>query len=197
RTGMQKLATARVNQVYEKQTLNQIVSDLAQQAGVQVGTVDTGSTYQYVVAHESKSVLRIILELARREALDVWIDSANKLTVTAFQKTAAAHVFRYGAEILELALDKGDPTADQVRVHGESPSSSSGADTWHWLVMDLSPFRGASGQGVRTRGIQDGAVRTKDLAGSAAASRLRAIRDASTVRRVKLLGNPQGQPAEA
>ncbi len=197
RTGMQTLATTRINQVYEKQTLNQIVSDLGQQAGVRVGTVDTGSTYQYLVAHESKSVLRTILELARREAMDVWMDSDNKLTVTAFSKTAADHVFRHGAEILGLALDASDPTADHVRVHGESPSSSSGSDTWHWLVKDLSPFRGDSGQGLRARGFQDGAVRTKDLAGSAAAARLGSIRDASTVGRVKVLGNPQVKPGEA
>lgn len=197
RTGMQKLATARVNQVYEKQSLKQIVSDLAQQAGVQVGDVDDGSTYQYLVAHESKSVLRIVLELARREAMDVFVDSSNKLTVTAFSKTTADHVFRYGAEILGLALDTGDPTVDRVRVHGESPSSSSGTDTWHWLVKDLSSFRGESGQGVRARGIQDGAVRTKDLAGSAAAARLGAIRDASTVGRVKVLGNPKVKLGEA
>jgi phage protein D len=197
RTGMQKLATTRINQVYEKQTMNQIVTDLAQQAGVQVGTVDNGSTYQYLVAHESKSVLRIILELARREAMDVFVDSSNQLTVTAFSKTAADHVFRYGAEILGLALDTGDPTADHVRVHGESPASSSGTDTWHWLVKDLSPFRGDSGQGVRARGFQDGAVRTKDLAGSAATARLGSIRDAATVGRVKILGNPKVKLGEA
>jgi hypothetical protein len=197
RTGMQKLATTRINQVYERQSLKQIVSDLAQQAGVQVGTVDSGSTYQYLVAHESKSVLRLILELARREAMDVFVDTANKLTVTAFQKTTADHVFRYGAEILGLSLDTGDPTADHVRVHGESPSSSSGTDTWHWLVKDLSSYRGDKGQGVRARGIQDGAVRTKDLAGSAAAARLGAIRDASTVGRVKVLGNPKVKLGDA
>jgi phage protein D len=197
RTGMQKLATTRVNQVYEKQTLKQIVSDLAQQAGVQVGTVDDGSTYQYLVVHESKSVLRVINELARREAMDVFVDSDNKLTVTTFSKTAADHTFRYGAEILGLALDTGDPTADHVRVHGESPSSSSGSDTWHWLVKDLSSFRGDSGQGVRARGMQDGAVRTKDLAGSAAAAHLGAIRDAAKVGRVKILGNPKVKRGEA
>jgi hypothetical protein len=196
-TGMQRLATTRVNQVYEKQTMDQIVGDLARQAGVQTGTVDTGSRYPYLVAHESKSVLRIVLELARREGMDIFFDSSNKLTVTTFQKTTADHAFRYGAEILALQLDAGDPTADHVLVHGESPASNSGTDTWHWLVQDLSPFRGDKGQGVRLRGVQDGAVRTKDLAASAAGARLGAARDAATAGAVEILGNPKVKVGEA
>jgi hypothetical protein len=197
RSGMQRLAATRVNQVYENQSLSQIVQDLAGQAGVQTGTLDTGSRYPYLVVHESKSMLRTIRELALREAMDVFFDTQNRLTVTAFTKAVADHAFRYGAEILDLRLDAGEPSADHIRVHGESPASTQGTDTWHWLVKDLSSFRGESGQGVRARGLQDGAARTKDLAKSAADARLAAIRDGATVGRVTVLGNPKVKLGEA
>jgi hypothetical protein len=197
RTGMQRLAATRVNQVYENQSLGQIVQDLAGQAGVQTGTIDTGSRYPYAVVHESKSVLRTIRELAQREAMDVFFDSQNRLTVTAYSKAAADHAFRYGAEVLDLRLDAGEPTADHIRVHGESPASTQGTDTWHWLVKDLSSFRGDSGRGVQSRGLQDGAARTKDLAKSTADARLAAIQNGSKVGRVTVLGNPKVKLGEA
>jgi len=72
RTGMQKLANARLNQVYENQTLSQIVNDLAGQAGVSVGEIETGNTYPCYVVHEAKSLLAHIRELAMRDGLDIY-----------------------------------------------------------------------------------------------------------------------------
>src|SRR5262249_857500 len=46
-TGMQKLASTRINQIYSSQTSNQIAGDLANQAGADTGTIDAGSTYPY------------------------------------------------------------------------------------------------------------------------------------------------------
>jgi hypothetical protein len=190
RSATERLATTRVNAVYENQSLDQIVGDLANQAGVQVGNVDPGSTYAYLVAHESRNVFRTLLDLAGREGMDLGVDTSNQLRLTKFAKATADHAFRYAAEVLDVWLDAGDPTADHVLVHGESPASTMGNDTSHWLVRDLTPFRGESGNGVRTRGLQDGAVRTKDLAGTAAAARLGAIRDGARSGRVVVLGNP-------
>src|SRR5215212_9501581 len=72
RTGMQRLAGTRLNQVYENQTLGQIARDLAGQAGVQTGDIEPGNTYPYYVVHESKSLLRCLRELTRREGLDLY-----------------------------------------------------------------------------------------------------------------------------
>jgi hypothetical protein len=197
RTATERLAATRLNAVYENQGLDQIVRDLAGQAGVQVGDVDTGSRYPYVVVHESRSLFRTLRELALREGMDLFADRSNLLTVRRFAKTTADHVFRYAAEMLDVRLDAGEPTADHVLVSGESPSSTMGSDTWHWLVRDLSPFRGESGSGVRTRGIQDGAVRTKDAAATAANARLGAVRAAATSGSVSVLGNPAVDLGEA
>lgn len=190
RTGMQQLAETRVNQVYENQSLGQVVRDLAGQAEVDTGDVEAGSRHPYLVVHESRSVARAVLELARREGMDVWFDPDGKLTVKKFTKARADHAFRYGMEVLALSVRTGEPVAAKVLVHGESPSSSSGSDTWHWLVSDLGSYRGESGSGVRMRTVQDGAIRTKAAADTAAEARLTAIRAHATTGRLTILGRP-------
>jgi hypothetical protein len=196
-TGMQALAETRVNQVYENQSLGQIVGDLASQAGVDTGDVDQGARYPYLVVHESRSVLRTVLDLARREGMDVWVDPDGRLNVKAFMKVRADHVLRYGVELLALDGRSGEPVAEHVLVNGESPSSSTGSDTWHWLAQDLSPHRGESGSGARTKALQDGAVRTKAAADAAAKARLDAIAAHAETGRAITLGRPTIQLGEA
>ena len=189
-TGKQKLANARLNQIYENQTLSQIVKDLASQVGAATGEVETGSTYSYFVVHESKSLLSQIRELSMRDGLDVYFDIDNKLTLKKFNKSSADHTFNYGIDILDLQLLNRQPTSDHIPVYGESPASNQGTDTWHWLVKDLSPFRSEVGQGPKTLAIQDSAVRTKDAADGLAVSKFGAIKDHSALGRLKILGNP-------
>jgi hypothetical protein len=196
-SGKQKLAEARINQVYENQSLGQIVRDLASQAGVGVGQVETGGTYSYFVAHESKSLLRQVRELAARDALDVYFDADDKLTLKKFDKTGADHTFFYGIDILDLQLSNHPAASERVRVYGESPASNQGASAWHWLAKDLSPFRGELGQSAKMLAVADASVRTKDAADSLASSKLGAIRDQSARGRLKILGNPMVKLGDA
>jgi hypothetical protein len=196
-TGKQILANFRLNQVYENQTLKQIVQDLAGQAGVKTGNIEIGSTYSYFVVHESKSLLKQIRELALRDGLDVYFDVENRLTLKKFNKTSPDHTFFYGIDILDLKLSNHQVTSDHILVYGESPASNQGSSAWYWLVKDLSPFRGEVGQGTKTLAIQDGAVRTKDAADSLATSKFGAIKDHSSWGRLKILGNPQVKLGDA
>ena len=101
-TGMQKLAATRVNQVYSNQTLGQIAKDLAGQAGADTGNIEDGTSYPYFVAHESRSVLAQLRELASLEGMDLYFDSSNRLNMAKFQKTSADHAFYFGIDILDL-----------------------------------------------------------------------------------------------
>ena len=196
-TAMHKLSQTRLNQIYENQSLSQIVSDLANQTGVSTGQIDTGSTYSYLVVHESQNLLEHIRLLALRDGMDVYVDTDNKLTVNAFNKSSADHIFRYGMEILDLQISISNPVVNRVRVSGESPSSNQGTDTWPWLVKDISSFQSEAGDGGRLLVIQDGTVRTKDAADSLAAAKLGAIKDQSTRGQLKILGNPAVKLADA
>lgn len=196
-TGKGKLSHTRVNQVYQNQSLNQIVQDLASQAQVSTGTIDPGSTYTYVVVHESKNVLTHIRELALREGMDVYFDADNKLNVAAFTKSAADHTFTYGIDILDLVAQHHEPPADHVMVYGESPASNQGSSTWYWFAKDLKPFRGDLGSGSRLVPIGDRAIRTKDAADSQAKAKLGAVKDQANAGRMTILGNPQVKVADA
>jgi hypothetical protein len=189
-TGTQKLASARINQVYSNQTLGQIVKDLASQASVDTGNIEDGSTYPYFVVHESRSALAHIRQLASLEGMDVYFDSSNQLNVSTFQKTSADHTFYFGIDILDLELLHVDAPPAHVMVYPESPASNQGSDSWPWLVTDLSPFRGEAGDGVRLLTMGDRALRTKDGADLAAKSKLGAIKDHSTQGLLQLMGNP-------
>jgi hypothetical protein len=189
-TGMQKLAGTRVNQAYANQSLNQIVSDLASQAGAETGDIEDGSTYPYFIVHESRSALSHILQLASLEGMDVYMDASNQLTVSTFQKTSADHTFHFGIDILGLDLLTIDAPVAHVMVYGESPASNQGSDTWHWVAKDLSSFRGEAGQGSRLLTVEDRAIRTKDAAGHCATAKLGAVKDHSAAGRLTLMGNP-------
>lgn len=190
-TGARKLAATRLNQLYENRSMKQIVSDVCSQAGVQMGEVDVGSTYPYYVAHESMSALRHIGGLARREGLDAYFDAQNKLTLKKFNKTRGDYTFLYGIDILDLHLRNGQPGGDRVRVYGESPSSNTGSDTWHWLAKDLSPFQSEAGDGNAVLAAADGAIRTKDAADTWAAARLGRLKDFASIGQLTILGQPQ------
>jgi hypothetical protein len=190
-TGMRKLASARINQVYSSQTMDQIIGDLAQQAGADTGTIDTGSTYPYLVVHESRHALAHIRELASLEGMDVYFDSSNQLSVTKFQKTSADHTFYFGIDILDLELLTTDAPVAHVMTYGESPASNQGTDSWHWLAKDLSPFRGEAGNGNKLLALGDRAIRTKDAADNYATAKLGTIKAHAGAGRLKLMGNPQ------
>ncbi len=186
---LQKLASARLTSVYEGQSLDQIVGDLAGRVGVTTGELESRATHPYVLIHESRSVLRNVLDLARREGMDVYQAPDGSLIVKRFEKTGADHVLRYAAEILDVGLT-GASAAEQVVAYGESPSSSRGGDTWHWLVKDGSAFSGRAGDGLVTLATQDGAVRNKDAAGALASSLWGGLADRSRLGHVRVLGNP-------
>lgn len=196
-TVLEMLAQTRLNQIYENQSMNQIVNDLANQAGVSTGQIDTGSTYSCFVVHESRTLLEHIRQLALRDGMDVYADTDNKLTVSVFNKSSADHIFRYGMEIIDMQISMNDPVVNLVRISGESPASNQGTDTWHWLVKDISSFQSEAGDEGRLLAIQDGAVRTKDAADSLAAAKLGAIKDQSILGRLKILGNPAVKLADA
>jgi hypothetical protein len=196
-TGKQTLACSRVSQVYENQTLGQIVKDLADQAGIETGDVDDGSTYSYFVVQDSKNVFQHVRELAMRDGLDVYFDPDNKLTLKKFDKTSADHVLSYGVHILGLKLNNRQPTSEHVFAYAESPSSKQGSSTWHWLAKDLSPSRGEVGDGRRASSFYDGALRTKDAAELLATSKLGALVDQSAGGTLKVLGNPQVKLGDA
>jgi hypothetical protein len=189
-TGVRKLATTRTNLSFENRTLGQVAGDLCGAAQVDKGSVAAGSSYPFLAVDERRSLLQHLRDLCRREGLDLYFDEENRLAIQAHSKTGPDHQLRYGAELLSLEIAGTEAGAGKVRVYGEGPSSNRGSDTWHWLVKDLSPFRGEAGGGARTAGRADAALKTKDAANLMAKSLVGGWQDGSKIGRARLLGNP-------
>lgn len=159
-----KLQRARTNKVYEQQTCGSIVSDLAGEASVDTDSIDDGVTLPYYVAHDSKSLLDIILELAARNGFDVYATEENALCFKKYESSSAT-TFEYGKDIIRIEKLDQAPIFESVEVFGESPSGSSGAETAHWLTKEA--VQGQSGSGYQIS-IQDRVVRDTDTASAVA-----------------------------
>jgi hypothetical protein len=191
RTALHTLATTRINHTYQNQSVQQIVKDIAEQAGVEAGDIDTGSTYPCLFVHESISALAAVTDLAKREGFDVYTDADGKLTVKAFSKSSADHTLYYGIHLLALSIDHRPPRPSHVTAVGESPSSNQGSDAWPWFAKDASGVKGEVGSGNTLLALRDGALRSKDAADLFAKQKYGAVKDAATSGRCRLLGNPE------
>jgi prophage tail gpP-like protein len=187
---LEALATARVNAVYSNQTAQQIANDLASQASADVGDMDTGDTYPYFVAHESRSTLDLLRQIAGVEGMDLYASADGKLTMKRFTKQTADHTFKYGVDILDARIEERDPPTVHAIVAGESPASTQGNDAWYFLAKDASAFLGDSGSGVQLLATHDGAVRTKAAAKRLADATVAGIAAYTTAGRVVVLGAP-------
>lgn len=194
---LEALATARVNSVYSNQTAQQIANDLASQAGADVGDMDTGDTYPYVVAHSSRSTLDVLRQIAGVEGMDLYTDAEGKLTMKRFTKQSADHTFRYGVDILDARLEEREPTSVHAIVVGESPASTQGNDAWYYLAKDASAVLGDSGSGVQLLARHDGAVRTKAAAKRLADATVAGIAAYTTTGRIAVVGAPRVKLGDA
>lgn len=185
-----KLCQLRVNQVYENQAAGQVVSDLASQAGLATGTVQSGVDLPFYVVDDGQTAYRHCRSLAERAGFDVYVSSEGELTFAAFDKLTADHRFNYARDVLSLHVSASPPLYEAVEVWGDSPASSEGLEAASWLVRDFSGSVGSAGSGATLR-VTDAAIRTRDAAGTSARGRLAAIARRATFGAAVVLGAPE------
>ena len=197
RGGIGNLAVTRINTIYSNQTARQIASDLASQASVDTGDLETGDTYPYVVAHESRSALDLLRRIARVEGMDLYADHEGRLTMKRFTKAAADYSFKYAVDVLDARVVRHDVPTAHVIVAGESPASTRGNDSWHLIAKDASAYLGDEGSGVRLLALHEGTVRTKAGAKRLATATRDAVAAYATWGRLAVLGNPRVRLGDA
>jgi hypothetical protein len=77
-------------------------------------------------------------------------------------------VYEYAKHIVELTLDRAQPSAGAVQAWGESPGPGRGADAWAWLTKDFSGSVGTAGSGAPATVIERPVLRTPAAATAAA-----------------------------
>jgi len=163
-----KLLELRTNQVYESQAAGDIVSDLANKAGVTTEDVSSGLSFPMYVVDDGKNAYEHIRELAEKCGFDVYMTSENKLVFKKYEREEP-QALEYGKNIIQAELQEERPIVAGVVVQGESPSSFKGADTSHWLTK--RQVEGMAGSGARLL-VQDPTMRDKDSAEKVAKARL-------------------------
>lgn len=103
---------------------------------------------------------------------------------------AGGEDYAYGKHLLDATAARKRKGPGGVQVGGESPTSSQGSATAHWLTTGDEELRGEAGEGEPVLTVVDAAARTKDLADRFAAGHLaRAGRNARQLR-VTVGGRP-------
>jgi phage protein D len=187
-TSAWRLVNERINRLYEKQTAGQIVSDLAQDAGVATAKVEDGISFPSYAIVDSKNSWEHISELARRCGFDAYMTADDELAFRAYA-SSKARVFEYGVDVIDIRGRDAPSLYSAVRVLGESPSSTKGSDTWHWLTKQ--EVAGTAGKDKELVMV-DPSVRDKDTAGKVAQAVLDAIGRSLDVR-IVTPGDPDVQ----
>jgi phage protein D len=188
------LARLRVSQSYERQSAGDVVRDLARRAGVSAGTIDDGIDLPFFVADDRQSAYAHIAMLARRSGVVAYFTPEDELTFAGPSGESPAPAFRYGQDVLALAVDLATQLAGATIVTGEGAASSHGLDAWHWPAKDASAVTKTAGEGQPERRAYDAGLRTVDAAEAAAIAAAEARALAARAGVLAVPGAPDVEP---
>lgn len=186
-----------VNQTYESKTAGEIVRDLADQAGVDVTTVEAGINFPAYVIEGRRSIYHHMQDLAELSGFDLYVNPEGALVFKRFTSGETVHVFEYAQHILELEMLQTVPRAAQVEVQGESPGSGQGDNSWAWLTKDFSGFSDTAGSGEPRLLVERSVLRTAEAANTTAQATLTTIQRQAQQGRLLVLGRPEVKLGDA
>lgn len=187
-----RLVNQKVNRLYEKQTAGAIVSDLAASADVYTAEVQEGLSFPSYVVDDAKNTYEHIAELASRCGFHVFCTAEDKLTFKRYDGKEI-HVLEFGSDITSIEGRRFGTDYTSVKILGESPSSTKGSDTWHWITKEA--VVGAAGSG-KALVMADPTVKDRDTAEKVAKARLEAIQRRLWLK-VGTVGKPEIRLGEA
>lgn len=168
-----------------------IVSYLANEAKVELASIDNGFELPYYVIDSRRNAYEHCIGLAKRNGFDLYCDEQGKLVFNKFSKTRADHTFTYAKDILTVQVDSSSPLYEGVEVYGESPIGSKGKDSWCWYTKDFASNKGSEGKEEKSLLIQDSIIRTKDAALACAKAKLNFMEKSSVFGSATVQGNPE------
>lgn len=166
----QALLDSFTDQTYEAKSAGQIVSDLAEQAGVTVARAEDGINFPAYVVDGRVSFYHHMRQLAALCGFDLYVNAEGELVFAKFQRGDAIHIFDYGKQIIELDVLQTPPAVGEVQAWGESPGGGQGGEAWAWLTKDFDGLKGTAGFGQPVALLEQPALRTAEAAQTAAAA---------------------------
>jgi phage protein D len=209
---MNALLTLRTTAVYEGQTVGQIVQDLLGQAGLTAGTVSDGPVLPRFALDHRCSGHRYVKDLAERLGYELYTDREGKVMFHALGAATRADSaggalgaaagaltalagggglgYQYGKHLIRAEARRRATPWGKVVVGGESPMSSQGDKSAHWLTANEDSNQGSAGDGDSTFLVFDPAARTKDLTDRFAAGYLNTLGRTAHQLTATVLGRP-------
>lgn len=208
-SSMANLCGLYLDRFYEQQTAGAVVRDLASTAGVSLDEVNDGIHLPYYTASSRKNAYEHIKELARDCGFDLYLTNEDKLVFKSYVNKKK-HTLEYGRDILNIGKTEQKDQVQSVKVIGESPASTRGSDTSHWLTKQQTTGtasgnslgnRGTSGASAGGPGGQAGAsgssqvlvqnrlVRDTETASKVAQADLKRLKSTTTLS-VEIVGSP-------
>jgi hypothetical protein len=212
---MNDLLQLRLSTTYEDQPAGAIARDLIGQAGLEEGAIDDGPTLPYFAIDGRLSTYAHLRGLADRLGYELYSDRAGAVMFHALGDAAVLDAavgggllgaaasaigsllgaggeqYLYGQHLLEATARRRPAPWGTIEVGGESPRSSLGEGTAHWLTVNDADYRGSAGDGEPKQRLLDPAARDKDLAGRFAAGYLAVSRRTAHQVQIRVLGRPQ------
>ena len=204
------LLNLRVAALYENQAAGSIVRDLLGQAGLDAGTIDDGPVLPLYAVDRRLSAHRHVRDLADRLGYELYTDRDGKVMFHALGAAASLDAgalgavagaaasllggggegYEFGKHLAAAGSRQRSAGPTKVEIGGESPMSSQGDTTAHWLSADDDDSRGDAGDGDDTLLLLDPAARTRDLADRFAAGRLASRSRRASEVTITVLGRP-------
>jgi hypothetical protein len=183
------LTLKRFDNFYEQQTAGAIVKDLCNSAGVEVDDVSDGVQLPYYAVDSNRNVYEHVRYLAGISGFDVYTTNKNKLVFKKYQ-AKKKHVIEYGKNLIKLNKVEQTKVIDSVKVLGESPSSSQGSQTSHWLSKQQ--VQGTAGNEVGNEIIiEDRVIKDEDTAKHVADAVFERLNSGIFVITTEVLGDPK------
>lgn len=179
-----KLQRQRTNKLFENQSCGQMTRDLAGAAGVGIGDVKEGIQLPFYAVDSSRSVHEHMRNLALLCGFETYADAEDFLVFAPYEAGAPVPL-EYGGTVMAAARLGREPIYGSVRVFGESPSSSKGADSVHWLSKE--PVDSSSGEGNLLT-VSNAAVRDTETARAVSEAVLTAVSGGPRLE-LKVIGN--------
>jgi phage protein D len=179
------LIRLRLNRVYLNQTAGFIVNDLAQEAQVTTEEISDGITLPMYVVDEASNAYEHIIRLAQRCNFNVHF-TEERLNFKARGGGENTRL-QYGKEIIGIEELAFSPLYKGAKILGESPSSTRGSDTSHWLTKN--EVKGESGDPTFLL-IEDATIRDTETAETVARAKMRQISIAKGAA-IEVVGRPE------
>ncbi len=194
-----KLLRVKLDKTFERsgQRAGDIVSELAREVGILVEKAEKGIELPVYVVDSSRSVYQHIRILAEKCDHDFYFTADDGLVFSRFGKMEADHTFDYGVEIISSDVAYHEPESYQVTVYGESPMSTRGMETVHWLVKSFYKHKGQAGSGKIRLLMADNSVRNQAAAGEYSKAQLRRIQKRFRTGTVKVVGKAEVKLGDA